>query len=221
MHLHRFFSAILLIIGLTSSLIAADTLKSSTSPRNGVSNCAHVFTSTGKGRVAFLGGSITEMEGYRPRTYETLKTQFPQTQFEFINAGIGSTGSTTGAFRLRADILSEGKIDLLFVEFAVNDDQDSDRADTQMVRAMEGIVLQARADNPATDIIFLYTDGISEVFDSDDKELDLDQLTDVIRRNHDKSASEILDAVYQAVTRFAAPHHVYDDLTMIVVKRLP
>jgi sigma-B regulation protein RsbU (phosphoserine phosphatase) len=73
----------------------------------------------------------------------------------------------------------------------------------------------------AGDIIFLYTDGISEVFDSDDKELDLDQLTDVIRRNHDKSASEILDAVYQAVTRFAAPHHVYDDLTMIVVKRLP
>ena len=73
----------------------------------------------------------------------------------------------------------------------------------------------------AGDIIFLYTDGISEVFDSDNKELELDQLTDVIRKNRDKSANEILDAVYQAVTRFAAPQHVYDDLTMILIKRLP
>lgn len=73
----------------------------------------------------------------------------------------------------------------------------------------------------AGDIIFLYTDGISEVFDSDNKELDLDQLTEVIRENREKSAAEILDAVYRAVTRFAAPQHVYDDLTMILVKRLP
>ena len=73
----------------------------------------------------------------------------------------------------------------------------------------------------AGDIIFLYTDGISEVFDSDNKELDLDHLTEVIRNNREKTASEILDAVYRAVTRFASPQHVYDDLTMIIIKRLP
>ncbi|MDH3890591.1 MAG: SpoIIE family protein phosphatase [candidate division Zixibacteria bacterium] len=72
----------------------------------------------------------------------------------------------------------------------------------------------------ASDIIFLYTDGISEVFDPDDNEIELEQLTEVIRENADKSAAEILEAVYRAVTRFAAPQHVYDDLTMIVVKRL-
>ena len=31
--------------------------------------------------------------------------------------------STTGAFRLERDVLSAGPLDLLFVEFAVNDDQ--------------------------------------------------------------------------------------------------
>jgi pimeloyl-ACP methyl ester carboxylesterase/lysophospholipase L1-like esterase len=126
-------------------------------PRSSLSRCADAFESTGKGRVAFLGGSITEMEGYRPRTYQTLQKLFPKTQFDFINAGISSTASTTGAFRLTTDVFSRGTVDLLFVEFAVNDDQDALLPHNIMIRAMEGIVLQARRHNPKIDIVFLYT----------------------------------------------------------------
>ncbi len=126
-------------------------------PREGLANSANVFTETGKGRVAFIGGSITEMEGYRPRTYETLESLFPGTEFDFVNAGISSTGSTTGAFRLASDVLATGKVDLLFIEFAVNDDQDADHTDTEMIRAMEGMVINARERNPLVDIVFLYT----------------------------------------------------------------
>ena len=41
---------------------------------------------------------------------------------------IASTCSTTGAFRLRDDVLIKGPVDLFFIEFAVNDDQDAGHA---------------------------------------------------------------------------------------------
>ena len=47
--------------------------------------------------------------------------KFPDTKFEFINAGIGSMGSVPHAFRLERDVLAKGPVDLLFVEAAVND----------------------------------------------------------------------------------------------------
>ena len=47
----------------------------------------------GKGDVAFLGGSITEMDGYRPMVCEYLQKTFPKTEFNFVAAGISSTCS--------------------------------------------------------------------------------------------------------------------------------
>ena len=64
--------------------------------------------------IAFMGGSITEMDGYRPMVMDSLKEKYPQTEFTFINAGISSTCSTTGAFRLPRDVISKGPIDLFF-----------------------------------------------------------------------------------------------------------
>ncbi len=114
--------------------------------------------STGKkaGHVAFLGGSITEMNGYRPMVMEFLKQRFPETLFEFTPAGIASTCSTTGAFRLERDVLSAGRTDLLFVEFAVNDDQDAFHTREESIRGMEGIIRQLRAYNPHADIVMIY-----------------------------------------------------------------
>lgn len=105
------------------------------------------------GRVAFIGGSITEMHGYRPLVMEDLRRRFPDTKFEFINAGIASTCSTTGAFRLDRDVLSTGPVDLLFVEFAVNDDQDAHHTRRECIRGMEGILRRALSANPDMDIV--------------------------------------------------------------------
>ena len=107
----------------------------------------------GAGRVAFMGGSITQMNGYRPMVMAWLQTRFPKTKFEFINAGISSTCSTTGAFRLRSEVLAKGRVDLLFIEFAVNDDQDAAHARRDCIRGMEGIIRQARATQPNMDIV--------------------------------------------------------------------
>lgn len=114
------------------------------------------FISEKKGTVAFLGGSITEMDGYRPMVIEILKAKFPDTQFNFIGAGISSTCSTTGAFRLERDVLGHGPVDLLFLEFAVNDDQDGNHTREECIRGMEGIIRHARQSNPNIDIVVTY-----------------------------------------------------------------
>ena len=112
---------------------------------------------TGKqGHVVFMGGSITEMDGYRPMVCEMLRKRFPETEFTFTNAGIASTCSTTGAFRLKDDVLDKGPVDLLLVEFAVNDDQDAHHTRVECLRGMEGIVRHLRRHNPRADIVIVY-----------------------------------------------------------------
>jgi len=123
--------------------------------RDNLSNCRIRFKNEKKGRVAFLGGSITESNGWRPMVAENLEKRFPDTEFDFVDAGISSTDSTLGAFRLESTVLSRGKVDLLFVEYAVND-QHNYRTAKERVRGMEGVVRQARQKNPYIDIVMLY-----------------------------------------------------------------
>jgi acetyl esterase/lipase/lysophospholipase L1-like esterase len=120
--------------------------------RSDLDHSRRVFEKEGKGTVAFMGGSITENPGYRDRVSEYLRKRFPETEFEFIAAGISSTCSTTGAFRLQRDVLAHDP-DLFFVEFAVNDDQDAAHARRECIRGMEGIIRHAKTHAPAMDIV--------------------------------------------------------------------
>jgi lysophospholipase L1-like esterase len=124
--------------------------------RGSLDNCRIRFDREKQGRVAFIGGSITEMDGYRPMVCRWLQQRFPQTRFTFIQAGIASTCSTTGAFRLATDVLDKGPVDLLFIEFAVNDDQDAAHSRRECIRGMEGILRQCLARNPRMDLVITY-----------------------------------------------------------------
>ncbi|MFW6162201.1 MAG: SGNH/GDSL hydrolase family protein [Planctomycetota bacterium] len=124
--------------------------------RGSLANCRLRFQREGKGHVAFMGGSITEMDGYRPMVMEILERRFPDTELTFTDAGIASTCSTTGAFRLGRDVLGKGPVDLFFVEFAVNDDQDAAHTRRECLRGMEGIVRHTRRHNPKADIVIVY-----------------------------------------------------------------
>ena len=108
------------------------------------------------GHIAFIGGSITEMNGYRPMVSTMLEKRFPKTEFTFTQAGISSTCSDTGAFRFARDVLSQGPLDMLFVEFAVNDDQDGQKSLQNALRGMEGVIAQARKHNPMVDIVMTF-----------------------------------------------------------------
>lgn len=122
---------------------------------NDLRNARAAFES-GKGTVAFMGGSITEMDGYRPMVMGDLQKRFPTTEFTWIDAGISSTCSTTGAMRLPEHVLAKGTPDLFFVEFAVNDDQDAGHAEREALRGMEGIIRQCRREHPKMDIVMTY-----------------------------------------------------------------
>jgi len=123
--------------------------------RSKMHNAQIVFEREKKGRIAFLGGSITANGGWRDSICAYLQKRFPETQFEFIAAGIPSFGSTPGAFRFERDVLAKGKVDLLFEEAAVNDRVNGFGPETQIL-GMEGIVRHARESNPAIDIVIMH-----------------------------------------------------------------
>jgi sialidase-1 len=104
--------------------------------------------------VAFLGGSITAGPGWRDLVVQYLEQKYPETKWKFLNAGIPSLGSLPHAFRLETDVISAGRVDLLFVESAVNDLANGTPVIYQR-RALEGIVRHARQANPEVDIVLM------------------------------------------------------------------
>ncbi|MES2653353.1 MAG: SGNH/GDSL hydrolase family protein [Bacteroidota bacterium] len=107
-----------------------------------------------KATVAFLGGSITNMQGWRDKVASYLKELYPETNFTFINAGIPSLGSLPHVFRLKTDVLDKRRIDLMFIESAVNDHVNGTSEQVQR-RALEGIVRQAYQANPNMNMVMM------------------------------------------------------------------
>lgn len=76
--------------------------------------------------VAYLGGSITQGTSagndlcYARLTTNWLMEKFPEARINYVNAGIGATGSYIGVHRADAQVLSHNP-DLVFVDFSVND----------------------------------------------------------------------------------------------------
>ena len=113
------------------------------------------FQKEKKGKVVFLGGSITYNPGWRDSVCNYLQKKFPETSFNFINAGIPSMGSTPGAFRFGRDVLQNDTVDLLFEEAAVND-ATNNRSPKEIILAMEGIVRHAKRENLQTNVVLMY-----------------------------------------------------------------
>ncbi|WP_316748486.1 SGNH/GDSL hydrolase family protein [Pedobacter gandavensis] len=122
--------------------------------RAGLQKAVKVFKQQKTATVAFLGGSITYNPGWRNKVAAELQSRFPATKFHFIAAGIPSLGSLPHAFRFKRDVLDSGKVDLLFIEAAVNDDANGTDSLTQ-VRSLEGIIRQAKTQQPDMDIIMM------------------------------------------------------------------
>ncbi len=85
--------------------------------------------------IAVIGGSITEgtvtrggrdseagsRKPYAEHFFGWWRETFPDTEFRFINAGIGATDSYLGVHRVQRDVLAY-KPDLVLVEYSVNDE---------------------------------------------------------------------------------------------------
>ena len=77
--------------------------------------------------IAYLGGSITQGTGadnencYAALTTKWIESQYPDAKVNYVNAGIGATGSYIGVHRCDAQVLSHDH-DLVFIDFSVNDE---------------------------------------------------------------------------------------------------
>ncbi len=120
----------------------------------GVSNFIARLEKERKAHVAFLGGSITQnATGHSKMVADWLVKEYPDVEFTFTNAGLSSTCSVSGAFRVEEDVFSKGQVDLLVVEFAVNDNQDAMHDRQTAIRGLEGILRQYFEENPTGDAI--------------------------------------------------------------------
>lgn len=118
--------------------------------RDGLPNVFAKLAAGGPVRVAYFGGSITAAAGWRPKTFEWFKQQFPKAELIEINAAISGTGSDYGACRIAGDVLCKNP-DLVFMEHRVNGGGGYE------AKSVEGIVRQIWKQNPRTDICLVYT----------------------------------------------------------------
>ncbi len=68
------------------------------------------------------------------------------------------------------------------------------------------------------DLIFLYTDGVTDVIGYDGTMFEMDRLTNVINTNAGRTAEEIVAAVRDAVNDYSDPAQPRDDITMLAVR---
>jgi hypothetical protein len=118
--------------------------------RDGLPNFFAKLAAGGPVRVAYLGGSITAADGWRPKSFAWFKAQFPKAELIEINAAISGTGSDYGACRIAGDVLAKNP-DLVFMEHRVNGGGGYE------AKSVEGIVRQIWKQNPRTDICLIYT----------------------------------------------------------------
>ncbi len=69
------------------------------------------------------------------------------------------------------------------------------------------------------DIFVLYTDGITEVLNSEEEEFGEDRLEALIRQHTALSAQELADRILETINDFAAEQELSDDATLVIVKR--
>jgi sigma-B regulation protein RsbU (phosphoserine phosphatase) len=70
------------------------------------------------------------------------------------------------------------------------------------------------------DIILMYTDGVTEAEASDGSQFGEKRLVDLLIASRDKSAQEIHQTIYDEIKNFARADSVFDDVTMVVIKKL-
>ena len=69
------------------------------------------------------------------------------------------------------------------------------------------------------DVIVLYTDGVTEAYNSHRKQYGLERLCEIVSRNCQKSAQEIRQVVIDDVRRHIGEQKVADDITLVVLKQ--
>ncbi len=79
---------------------------------------------------------------------------------------------------------------------------------------------EQRIDIAPDDVLILYTDGVTEAINPHFREFGVRRLREVVASHADASAQEILESVVKAVDTHCVDAPPFDDLTLVVVKRV-
>jgi phosphoserine phosphatase RsbU/P len=77
-----------------------------------------------------------------------------------------------------------------------------------------------RFDLRSGDLLAIYTDGVTEANDAAEQEFSLERFVAVLKAQRDRPASEIVSAVIQEIDSFVGKAPQFDDITLMVMKRL-
>jgi sigma-B regulation protein RsbU (phosphoserine phosphatase) len=70
------------------------------------------------------------------------------------------------------------------------------------------------------DLLAIYSDGVTEANNLSEQEFSLERLTAVLKEHRDRAATEIVDTVFQEIDGFVGEAPQFDDITLMVMKRL-
>jgi sigma-B regulation protein RsbU (phosphoserine phosphatase) len=109
-----------------------------------------------------------------------------------------------------------------FLYNALTGEQDWLRPTDMIVGVMHGRPYEAqeRQLSPG-DVLVLYTDGVTEAFNTAHEMFDVERLVEVVHSHRTLSAQELVEAIEAAVTAFAGQAPQSDDLTLLVMRCLP
>ena len=108
-----------------------------------------------------------------------------------------------------------------FLHNALTGEQDWLRPTDMIVGIMPGRPYEAeeRKLSPG-DVLALYTDGVTEAFNTDHEMFGEERLVEVVRAHATASAQELVEAIEAGVTAFAGEAPQSDDLTLLVIRCL-
>ena len=158
-------------VAFTNAMLASEDFEKTLTLQGDLARLARLIDKAKKGEkivIAGLGGSITEGMSALPQNtkcYMALVTawfesEYPAATVEYVNAGIGSTGSIIGVARMDKDLLKK-KPDLVIVDFACNDSKKTNLE----TEAYEGVVrrILSQPQQPAVMTIFFTNDTFDTV----------------------------------------------------------
>jgi sigma-B regulation protein RsbU (phosphoserine phosphatase) len=88
-----------------------------------------------------------------------------------------------------------------------------------LAESIEDFVFETKIPLAKSEVAVLYTDGITEAENSQGSHYGLDQLCAVVQQNWQRSAQDIRQAVIQDLRSHIGIEQVYDDITLVVLKR--
>ena len=114
--------------------------------RDGIYNTLYKLQKGEDITIGYIGGSITQMKGYRDFTTEYFENNY-EGKVKEVDIALAGTNADLGVCRVDDEILVH-KPDLVFIEYASNGGD---------AKHVEGLVLKIWKNDPTTDIVFLYT----------------------------------------------------------------